>query len=496
MPALFLLCLPAVTAAQVIDDFEDGAFSLGGTVFDSSVQTGLPANHCITPERVDRMFINGSPSGANLNLVSVDDEVAMVWGNLGGRIEFDYDPPPTNLTFTGFANAMTVYLTTAVAAGRLEIKLIDAANSESVVNKQITGPGAYYFPHTEFVGVDVTDIEFIQLSLDVPDFGDYHISDFRASHVAASAAGADVLVGQIEGPPYPTGALQIAMSGMDASGQSVPTEIIALSLQAVTNNGAPPATEMMAMDSGGGVGMPGRQAVISIADLPSAKLPHYRTMDLRFDVLPAGELTPMVAMIPRLSFPPDEVAPQSFGIQFTTHSMDSDGAPQFRTDHWIGFEVPEGSGLSFSNIQIPPLPPGKTSFCVFYDVDSDGFSAGSMKQGTELVLMQLNASSTNYGSFTGVGNWTGNESLALWAQPSVMDVSTQLWLSRAVDRDVRLRLYDLAGRAVRTVTVSAGSEFTVWDGRDSRGASVASGMYMLRALDGVRSDAAKIVKLR
>jgi hypothetical protein len=96
----------------------------------------------------------------------------------------------------------------------------------------------------------------------------------------------------------------------------------------------------------------------------------------------------------------------------------------------------------------------------------------------------------------GVGNWTGSESLALWAQPNVMSASTQLWLSRTLDREIRLRLFDLAGRSIRTVTVGAGREFAVWDGRDDRGVSVASGMYMLRALDGVQSQGAKVVKLR
>ena len=495
---LLLLCGPAITAAQVIDDFEQGSFNLGGTSFDSSVQTGLTVNHCISPTRADRMFINGNLSGADLTLVSVDDEVTTVWGNLGGRLEFDYDPPPTNLSFGGYANAMSVYMTVAVPAGRLEIRLIDASNSESVVNKQITGAGNYVFTHTEFVGVDVTDVEFIQLSLDVPDFGDYHISDFRASHVAASAAGADVVVGQIEGPPYPSGALQIIIYGADAAGGSVPTESIALNMEEVTNSGPPsPATEMIAMDSGGGVGMPGQQVEIQISDLQSMKLSHYRTFDLRFDLQAAGELSPTLAMNPKLVPPPDDQMPQSFGIQFTTYCMDRDGASQFRMEHWIGFEVPEGSGLSLSNIQIPPLPPTNTSFDVFFDIDASvGGSNVSMKQGTSIAMMQLNGSSTNLGGTVGVGNWTGSESLALWAQPNVMSASTQLWLSRTLDREIRLRLFDLAGRSIRTVTVGAGCEFVVWDGRDDRGVSVASGMYMLRALDGVQSQGAKVVKLR
>ena len=61
----------------------------------------------------------------------------------------------------------------------------------------------------------------------------------------------------------------------------------------------------------------------------------------------------------------------------------------------------------------------------------------------------------------------------------------------AIDREgrVRLRLFDVAGRHVRTLVearVAAGAGGRGWDGRDGSGRPVASGIYLvrLRAADG------------
>lgn len=499
--AALLLFLSATFAhAQVIDDFEQGAFSLSGTTFDGSTQTGLLPIHCISSTRVDRMTINGSPSTADLALGNVDDQVTTVWGDGGGLLEFEYDPALVDLSYGGNLNAFRVDMPTAVAAGQLRVLVRDDSGVEESTSQSITGPGVYFFPYSDYSTADLERVEFLRLSLVVPDFGDYHVADFRAWELAATAADADVTDGTVDGPPYPTGAIHIAMSGMDASGATVPTEILALSLQNVTNQDPSPSTEMMASDSGGGIGMPGEEVGIVIIDGSSAKqaATHYRSIVLRISVMPAGSLTPVIAMNPGLYVPPEPVMPQCFGVRFSSYSMDRAGVAQFRTTHWLGFEVPEGSGLSFSHIQIPPVEPDAVSLDVFFDVDNPmGKSSASTKLASALLTsIHLDFSSFNYSWATGVGHWTGDPALKVWAQPNVMGQTTQLRLSRALDRGVTLQLFDLVGRAVRTVTVPAGRDFVTWDGRDDRGESVASGMYLLRASGSVRSEAAKIVKIR
>jgi len=67
------------------------------------------------------------------------------------------------------------------------------------------------------------------------------------------------------------------------------------------------------------------------------------------------------------------------------------------------------------------------------------------------------------------------------------------------DADVRLAVYDVRGRLVRTLVdehVAAGDRTVVWDGRDERGREVGSGVYFcLMEADG-HGDAAKMVLMK
>jgi hypothetical protein len=50
------------------------------------------------------------------------------------------------------------------------------------------------------------------------------------------------------------------------------------------------------------------------------------------------------------------------------------------------------------------------------------------------------------------------------------------------DEPIRIRIYDLLGRQVRSLeTVRSGENFAIWDGRDDYGRPVASGVYLVRA---------------
>ena len=204
--AIFLtLALAAgIGHAQVLDDFEAGAFSLSDATFASSIQLGLPPVHCIASERRTQLFVNGDLSGADLSLGAVDDEVTTVWGDAGGHLQFDYVIPPTDLTNGGSFDAMRVHLTVAVPAGRVEVRLEDAAGDAQLNGVLITGPGDYFLKFSEYGTVDVGNVTRIELHLDAPGVGDYHISDFRLWESGTAAGSADVSIGSTEGPPYPT----------------------------------------------------------------------------------------------------------------------------------------------------------------------------------------------------------------------------------------------------------------------------------------------------
>jgi flagellar hook assembly protein FlgD len=64
---------------------------------------------------------------------------------------------------------------------------------------------------------------------------------------------------------------------------------------------------------------------------------------------------------------------------------------------------------------------------------------------------------------------------------------------------VKLEVYDLAGRHVRTLVdglVQAGWQTARWDGRSDAGARVASGVYFCRLEAGTRELSRKVVVLK
>jgi len=65
---------------------------------------------------------------------------------------------------------------------------------------------------------------------------------------------------------------------------------------------------------------------------------------------------------------------------------------------------------------------------------------------------------------------------------------------------VALRVYDLSGRLVRTLTdaepVAAGRHTTPWDGQDDAGRDVASGVYFYRLETGEESLSRRMILLK
>jgi hypothetical protein len=83
--------------------------------------------------------------------------------------------------------------------------------------------------------------------------------------------------------------------------------------------------------------------------------------------------------------------------------------------------------------------------------------------------------------------------------PNPFNPATKVAFGLASPATVRLRIYDAAGRLVRVLTertLPAGHYAKVWDGRDARGASVASGIYFYRLEAGTFMQTRKMVLLK
>jgi len=93
--------------------------------------------------------------------------------------------------------------------------------------------------------------------------------------------------------------------------------------------------------------------------------------------------------------------------------------------------------------------------------------------------------------------------------PTVLDLAlaganptsgdTRLALDLPRNGKVRVKVYDAAGRVVRTLfdgTQSAGQHGIVWDGRDGAGSAVAAGIYFVRADAQGRSRTLRVARIR
>lgn len=498
--------LPSGVAAQVIDDFESGAFNYGGTVADGGSQGPLIPIHCIATTRSVAMTINGSLSVADLSLNWPDDEVTTVWGDNGGRLEFDYDPAATDLTFGNLYNAVRVHMPVAVPAGNLEVVLWDASGDNVLVSKAITGPGDYIFGFVEFAGIDPLAVEFIELNLSVPDFGDYHISDFRATDTGSAAAVIEVTQDTVEGPPYPTEPVQMTVFYRDPAVDLIPVENLQAGLYEVTNGAAPPATQMMAMDSGVGAGMPGRQVVVTVADLGVEPFTH-RSFDLHIH---AASIDPTSVELTTLPQPPEPVLPTQFRVEFTTYQIGSDGNPLRRVKHLLGFETAPGASLGGI---IPCVMPGNpasdpNSLHIHFDVEmaakvfseeQSDVKANGDKDFIAAFEILLTAEVRDYHTSSGVTP----RPLSLSLGPNVpnpFNPSTEIRFSLARTLPVRLAVHDVAGHEVKVLVdgelMAAGPNAVAWNGRDQSGRPMPSGNYLVTLAAGTEQSTRKIMMLK
>ena len=96
---------------------------------------------------------------------------------------------------------------------------------------------------------------------------------------------------------------------------------------------------------------------------------------------------------------------------------------------------------------------------------------------------------------TSVGELQRGGGLHLTAVPSVSSGRVGVWFGAALPHDVTVRVYDIAGRPVRSLRAARGVQGVEWDGADANGRRVAAGVYVATA-EGFARTAARIVVAR
>jgi PKD repeat protein len=174
-----------------------------------------------------------------------------------------------------------------------------------------------------------------------------------------------------------------------------------------------------------------------------------------------------------------------------------------------------------SLVHLVQLAPASEAVTIFKDPTAPTLAAGFRirKEGDGTFIyvagrpyrFETGPSYQNYGYM--LDNWTGNitaiddDEPDLLArpfgltqnQPNPFNPSTQIRFSLAHAGHVSLKLYDAAGRCVRTLvddTRSAAEHTVTWDGRDDAGATVAAGVYLYRLQTDDESQTRRMVLVK
>ena len=145
------------------------------------------------------------------------------------------------------------------------------------------------------------------------------------------------------------------------------------------------------------------------------------------------------------------------GWKLVSWDMANDG-----TGSWIGDGVLNGT-LEFDSIQLTHIPGAAPSGTLYFD---------------DLRLIQLRPLGIDLAAAAVPIDFS-----LLPNYPNPFNPSTTITFTVPRRERVRLAVYDIMGRPVRTIltaTVEPGRHQVIWDGRDGRGRNVATGVYIYR----------------
>lgn len=187
--AKMTLCLVAalaaaemIPAAVVVDSFSAGSFTLQSTVAMSNSTIAGCGLTCLGSIRNVFISHNTGAIQAFVELPFPPVEVQSVIPNGGGTLRFTYDAPGTSgvdLTSGGVGTDLWVHFTAFQPGAGARVTLTDVNAVSAASSLAPSGPGLAIYPLSSFPGVDLTQIQTVELRIDAPDVGDYHINDIR-----------------------------------------------------------------------------------------------------------------------------------------------------------------------------------------------------------------------------------------------------------------------------------------------------------------------------
>ena len=136
------------------------------------------------------------------------------------------------------------------------------------------------------------------------------------------------------------------------------------------------------------------------------------------------------------------------------------------------------------------------------DIDGDTYTDIVAGGGLEIRWWKNGLALSGVGANDGQGTHPASpfEPVRLYQNsPNPFSPATAIRFELARAGYVRLSVYDIAGRLVRTLvdtSIQAGSHSVAWDGRDERGREMASGLYFYRVAAGAATETRPMTLLR
>ena len=487
---LMIVAWAGLAAALVpIDDFEAGGFFLQGTSGISQTIT-IPSyeSHAIWSERRVILEPNGFEASAWLfDGTSLDDKVRYTASGGAGSLRMYYGWGfPMDLTYGGTVDTILVDLRQVIVGGWVQIGIFDG-NTTGIAAATPVGPGVLAFPLADFAAANLTEARSIAISFGAGgNEGVFEIADicfWRTGASGVTYAGDWVAV---QTPPIPTPPLSFRALG-DLRAQFYRADIAIA--DARTPAGAIPSMSAVwqAVPSLGG-----DMAGMIFSWDPTAPFEN-TSFKLSMDLSPANGL------VPELAHPPDPIiGDKSFLLPCSVVYRDAGGSLVGDSEIRAVFTMRGGQPLKFENVAVTPAPSkqaGLDGFILSFDLSA----TGNVNEGAPLFDIAW-VSDWAQTATTGVAGAEGalpaSNRVTLAARPSVTRGATEIHASAPLTTLSAVTIHDASGRLVRTLSLPRGATSVAWDGRDARGAELASAVYYARIEDAPARDGTRIVLVR
>jgi len=494
-----------------IDDFTQGAMNPTNGPFEDT-HTLLPAESCFGGSR--HIIINDMatisagmvPYGGSNFAFWIQTEEHGPPGDVteGADVVLEYEmAAPTDLT-AGGVNDRLILDVISVSDMSVFIKFYYPGHAVAINLQMSPGPNVLLFS-TIAIGdlTQITRVEFYFNEQSPSGASEALISRIRVTGDIERYAFMDLPTLIETGPPYPLPGPLMEFSYFDDGGGVEAASNLALTLVnayqlPVGPSQIPFPVNLNSSDSGEGrdpglsagfQGYEGAPVGLGKSSHSEGAFEFTVALQSRGDHFPYEILLPVDAV---------SVYDDVFYIPFEVEVRGAAGGPLGTLSQRIRVQVPDTLAYDFADIMIhPPVPESPLDFSFEFSLRDDAGGAVPVKaEGQSLFDIQIEGDWFEYSDPSASPPLRLNNDLVLSARPSVMSDRTQLRLNRSLERMALIHIYDLAGRALRTLELPAGQIAMTWDARDDTGRLLPTGVYLARVIDGQRSAVRRLVVVR